>query len=60
MKRTLVLIDPDGGVGYELVIASSGRQALNLVQSGEEPLVVVLGESLPDMSLREFLAHLTE
>ena len=60
MKRTLVLIDPDGEVAYDLVIANSGKQALDLVETGEESVVVVLGEALPDMSLKEFLAHLTE
>jgi CheY-like chemotaxis protein len=71
MQRTIVLVD--GGsparaevdeildeAGYETQIAASGRDALELMRELERPVVVVLDRHLPDMSTREFVAHLED
>src|SRR5262245_24388192 len=49
-----------GDAGYEVVIAASGRQALDLLEKQTISVVVVLGRHLPDMSSKEFVAHLRD
>ncbi len=71
MQRTIVLVD--GGsparaeideildeAGYAAQIASTGRAALALMRELERPVVLLLDRHLPEMSAREFVAHLED
>jgi len=71
MQRTLVLIDGKNGVRAEIdrilgangFIArevATGRAALELLPELAPPVVLVLDKRLPDMSAREFVAHLKD
>jgi CheY-like chemotaxis protein len=56
--RRVVLVDAESQVSR----ATSGLEALKVMEEdGEEPvMVVVVGSRLPDMSAREFVAHLED
>lgn len=57
MHRRVVLVDAESQVSR----ATSGLEALKVLEDGEEPvMVVVVGSRLPDMSAREFVAHLED
>lgn len=69
MQRTIVLIDGNkdvraeidrilGANGFIAREVPTGRAALELLPELAPPVVLVLGKRLPDMSAREFVAHL--
>jgi CheY-like chemotaxis protein len=71
MTRSVVLIDAEGEIRdiaqealirnrFEVLVADSGRQALDTLTRLAVPVVIVLGHRLPDMSSREFVAHLRD
>ncbi|HEY2749337.1 MAG TPA: hypothetical protein VGL86_32185 [Polyangia bacterium] len=71
MQRTIVLVDEGSparaevdeildGAGYRAQIAPTGRAALTMMCALDRPVVLVLASRLPDMSAREFIAHLAD
>jgi CheY-like chemotaxis protein len=57
MHRRVVLVDAESQVSR----ATSGLEALKAMEEYEEPvMIVVVGNRLPDMSAREFVAHLED
>src|SRR4051812_38210855 len=71
MTRSVVLIDGEGEVraaaqdvladgDFEVMLADTGRHALDLLERLSVPVAVVLGARLPDMSSREFVSHLRD
>lgn len=67
LERTLLLVDDDDAVRYVLenlfcplytvVSASSGKEALERIQAGFIPQVIIADQRMPDMSGATFLAH---
>jgi CheY-like chemotaxis protein len=47
-----------GDLGYEVVTAGDGREALASIRSGERPCLVLLDQWMPHMDGTEFLGHL--
>lgn len=67
--RTVLVVDDDDGQrnavaelltsrGYEVVVACDGQEALELLQAGLRPSVIVLDLTMPRMDGWTFLAHL--